>query len=174
MDDFELVLPKLTKLEIFSDFNPQKEEDKRIMRALYDTMSIKKFKTGDVIIKEGDKGDSFFILYTGAVQVQQRTPADDQIALANLDAAQGIFFGEAALISHDVRSASVIALNDCSTIVLSGKKFLELCEKEPVLGYHVTYRIAQRLAATIRKTNRDKTVLYEALLNEVDSIQENN
>jgi len=170
MDDFEQVLPKLTKLELFSDFDMNREEDKRILKALYATLSIKKFKKNDVIIKEGDRGDSFYILYTGSVQVQQRTLADDTIALANLNAEQGIFFGEAALISHDVRSASVIAMTDCSTIVLSGQKFLELCDKEPVLGYRVTYRIAQRLAATIRKTNRDKTVLYEALLNEVDGI----
>lgn len=170
IDDIEQVLPRLTKLDLFSDFNPEKSEDKRILTALYETLSLKKFKKGDVIIKEGDKGDSFYILYTGTVQVQQKTLASDTIAIANLNAEQGIFFGEAALISHDVRSASVIALTDCSTIVLSGQKFLQLCEKEPVLGYHVTYRIAQRLADTIRKTNKDRTILYEALLNEVDGV----
>src|SRR5574344_2676234 len=145
MDNFEQVLPKLTKLELFSDFDPEKEEDKRILKIVFENLSFKDFKKGDVIIKEGDKGDSFYILYTGSVQVQQKTLADDTIALANLDAAQGVFFGEAALIGNDVRSASVIALTDCSTIVLSGRKFLDLCEREPIFGYHVTYRIAQRL-----------------------------
>lgn len=168
MDDFEQVVPKLVKLELFSDFSAEKPEDLRILRTVYADLSIKKFKSGEMIIKEGERGDSFFILYTGSVQVQQKTLATDTIALANLNADQGVFFGEAALIGHDVRSASVIALTDCSTIVLSGRKFLDLCEREPIFGYHVTYRIAQRLAATIRKTNRDKTVLYEALLNEVD------
>ena len=172
MDDFEQVLPKLTKLELFSDFNPSNEEDKRILKELYANLSIKKFNTGDVIIKEGDKGDSFYILNTGSVQVLQKTLANDNIALAILKAEQGIFFGEAALISHDVRSASVIALTDCSTIVLSGEKFLALCKKEPVLGFRVIYRIATRLAATIKKTNHDKSVLYEALLNEVDGTEQ--
>lgn len=173
MDAFEQVLPKLTKLDLFSDFNPEKEEDKRILKALYETLSNKKFKTGEVIIKEGERGDSFYILYTGSVQVLQKTLANDNIALAILKAEQGIFFGEAALIGHDVRSASVIALTDCSTIVLSGEKFIALCEKEPVLGYHVIYRIAKRLASTIKKTNHDKSVLYEALLNEVDGLETN-
>jgi CRP-like cAMP-binding protein len=168
MDDLEQVLPRLTKLDLFSDFSLEKEEDKRILKALYETLSTKKFKAGDLIIKEGDRGDSFYILYTGSVQVLQKTLANDNIALANLNAEQGVFFGEAALIGHDVRSASVIALTDCSTIVLSGEKFIALCEKEPVLGYHVIYRIAKRLASTIKKTNHDKSVLYEALLNEVD------
>src|SRR5574344_986917 len=150
MDDFEQVVPKLVKLELFSDFSAEKPEDLRILRAVYDDLSIKKFKAGEMIIKEGERGDSFFILYTGSVQVQQKTLADDNIALAILKAEQGIFFGEAALIGHDVRSASVIALTDCSTIVLSGEKFLALCKKEPVLGYHVIYRIAKRLASTIK------------------------
>lgn len=168
MDDFEQVLPKLIKLELFSDFNLEKENDRRILKTVYENVSNKKFKAGDIIIKEGDKGDSFYILSSGTVQVQQKTPADDTIAIANLTAEQGVFFGEAALISHDVRSATVIALTDSSAIVLSGRKFLELSEKEPLFGYRVTYRIAQRLAATIRKTNHDRTILYQALLNEVD------
>ena len=79
-----------------------------------------------------------------------------------------IFFGEAALIGQDTRSASVVATTDCHTIVLSGEKFLELAEKEPVFGYRVTLRIARRMAATIRKSNRDKSTLYEALLSEVE------
>jgi CRP/FNR family transcriptional regulator, cyclic AMP receptor protein len=174
LDNFEQILSKLTKLELFSDFHPNKENDVRILKILYENLSLKKFKAGDLIIKEGDRGDDFFILNTGTVQVQQKTPANDTIAIANLDASLGIFFGEAALISHDVRSASVIALTDSSAIVLSGKKFLDLAEKEPILGYRVTYRIAQRLAATIKKTNRDRTVLYEALLNEVDGNSEAN
>src|SRR5574344_2122776 len=168
MDDLEQVLPRLTKLDLFSDFNPEKEEDKRSLKALYETHATKKFKAGEVIIKEGEKGDSFYILYTASVQVLQKTLANDNIALAILKAEQGICFGEAALIGHDVRSASVIALTDCSTILLSGEQFIALCEKEPVLGYHVIYRIAKRLASTIKKTNHDKSVLYEALLNEVD------
>lgn len=166
--DFEEILPKLTKLEIFSDFDSEKDEDRRILKTVYDGLTTKNFKKGEMIIREGDRGDDFYILHTGSVQVQQNTFSNDRIALANLDSTMNIFFGEAALIGQDTRSASVIATSDCSTIVLSGEKFLELAEKEPVFGYRVTLRIARRMAATIRKSNRDKSTLYEALLSEVE------
>lgn len=121
MDDFETILPKLVKIQLFSDFHIDNEEDKRILKTVYENITLQAFKKGDVIIKEGDHGDSFYILYDGKVQVLRNTMAGDTIALAILSAEQNIFFGETALISKDERSATVKALTDCKTLVLSGK-----------------------------------------------------
>jgi CRP-like cAMP-binding protein len=93
--------------------------------------------------------------------------AGDKIALADLSADMGIFFGEAALIGADTRGATVIAASDCRTCEITGKKFKELCEKEPVLGYRVMLCLAKRLTLTVRKANSDMATLYEALLDEV-------
>lgn len=171
MDGFEEVFPKLLKIELFSDFQIDNENDKRIMKIVYENMSLKKFKKGDVIIKEGEHGDLFFILYKGQVQVQRQTPAGDTIALANLSDEQNIFFGETALISNDTRSATVKATKDCSCIILSSKKFLEICDKEPLLGYRVLLHLAKRMSQTVRNTNNDKATLYEALFSEIEGLQ---
>lgn len=168
MDEFEKVLPKLVNIELFSDFNIDDENDKRILKIVYENMIIKKFKKGEVIIKEGDYGDLFYILYTGAVKIERQTPAGDTIALANLNAEQNIFFGETALISDDARTATVKALNDCSCIILSSKKFLSVCDQEPLLGYRVLLHLARRMSQTVRKTNNDKATLYEALFSEIE------
>lgn len=168
MDEFEKVLPKLVNIELFSDFNIDDENDKRILKIVYENMIIKKFKKGEVIIKEGDYGDLFYILYTGAVKIERQTPAGDTIALANLNAEQNIFFGETALISDDARTATVKALNDCSCITLSSKKFLSVCDQEPLLGYRVLLHLARRMSQTVRKTNNDKATLYEALFSEIE------
>lgn len=167
MEDFEKVLPKLVKIQLFNDFNPDNQEDRRILKLVYASMKIKNFKKKDVIIKEGDSGDSFYILYKGTVFISRATPSGDQIALATLSADQNIFFGETALISDDTRSATVTATTDCTLISLSGTKFEELCKKEPVLGYKVLLVLANRMAKTIRDTNRDKATLYQALFNEI-------
>lgn len=169
MDNFETVLPKLLKIELFSDFKADNENDCRIMNAVYENMTLKNFKTGEIILKEGDYGDLFFILYAGSVQVMRNTPAGDKIALANLTSDMNIFFGETALISKDTRSATVIATSDCKVIALSSKKFLALCEKEPLLGYRVLLHLARRMSQTIRNTNSDKAALYEALFNEIEN-----
>lgn len=169
MDNFETVLPRLLKIELFSDFKADNENDCRIMNAVYENMTLKNFKTGEIILKEGDYGDLFFILYAGSVQVMRNTPAGDKIALANLTSDMNIFFGETALISKDTRSATVIATSDCKVIALSSKKFLALCEKEPLLGYRVLLHLARRMSQTIRNTNSDKAALYEALFNEIEN-----
>lgn len=167
MDSFEEVLPKLLNIELFSDFKAENENDRRIMKMVYENLNLKEFKKGDIIIKEGDFGDSFYILYKGAVSVFRDTPAGDQIALAKLNDSMNIFFGETALISDDPRTATVVADSSCITVVLSSKKFIDLCDKEPLLGYRVLLHLARRMSQTIKNTNSDKVALYEALYNEI-------
>lgn len=169
MDNFDVVLPKLLNIELFSDFKADNENDCRVLKIVYENMTLKRYKKDDVIIKEGDKGDLFFILYQGAVKVLRDTPSGDKIALANLTSDMNIFFGETALTSKDTRSATVVATSDCQVIALSSKKFLAICENEPLLGYRVVLHLARRMSQTIRNTNSDKAALYQALFNEIEN-----
>ena len=50
MDNFETVLPKLLKIELFSSFKQDDENDRKILKLVYDNMVLKTFKKGDVII----------------------------------------------------------------------------------------------------------------------------
>lgn len=167
LDVFEEVLPKLLKIQLFADFKKDNENDMRILRLVHSELKLHSFKAGDEIIKEGEKGESFYILTSGSVQVFRNTMAGDRIALADLSADMGIFFGEAALIGTDKRGATVVATTDCKTCEITGKRFKELCEKEPVLGYRVMLSLARRLTVTIKKANSDMETLYDALFDEV-------
>ena len=80
---------------------------------------------------------------------------------------QNVFFGEVALVDKDTRSASIYALTDCQTLKLEGNEFKQLCDAEPLLGYHVMYRISRRIAGALRRSNKDLMLLYEALIDEV-------
>jgi len=167
--DFEEVFPKLIKMEIFSGFKSDSPTDKQILKKVYEHFSLKEFKSGETIIKEGDYGELFYLLLSGKVQVFKKTLSGDQIAIANLDASQYFFFGENALIGKDTRSATVKALTDCKTCTLSGKKFQELSEHEPTFGYRVLLRLSRRLCQTIRKADTDMATLYEALFSEIEN-----
>ncbi len=164
---FEESLPKLLKLQLFSEFKADNEKDVKILKDVFDQLSVKYVSAGETIIKEGDMGEDFFILMQGKVKVLRDTMAGDRIALADLSDEMGIFFGEAALIGADKRSATVVATTDCRLSVISGKKFKEICEKEPVLGYRVMLCLASRMRASLNKTNNDMATLYEALFDEV-------
>ena len=53
-------------------------------------------------------------------------------------------------------------------LLRKGKLFLDLCEKEPVLGSRVLLVLARRITETVRDVNKDKAILYEALCNEIE------
>lgn len=133
MEYTQELLEKLGKLEIFSDFAEKTDENERILKKVCTILSPKEFKSGEKIINEGDIGNTLYILYKGTVQVMRNTPSNEQFAVVNLTTEQNVFFGEIALIDNDRRSASVVALTDCSTLILDGELFSNLCESEPLL-----------------------------------------
>ncbi len=161
------LIEKLSKLEIFSDLNPKIEAHARLLEKVCQILEPVKFKAGEVIIQEGEIGNSLYILYGGTVQARKRTPNNENFAVANLATEQNIFFGEVALVDKDTRSASIYALTDCQTLKLEGDAFKALCDSEPVLGYYAMYRISKRIAGSLRRSNNDVMILYKALLDEV-------
>lgn len=161
------LIEKLSQLEIFSNLSEDESERNRLLTSVCEILEPVNYSAGDIIIKEGDLGDSLFILYKGSAQVRRKTPNEDQFAVANLAADQNVFFGEVALVDKDTRSASVYALDDCETLKLEGKAFKDLCDAEPILGYHVIFKISQRIAEALRRSNKDLMLLYEALIEEV-------
>lgn len=168
--NFEEVLPKLVSLEIFNEFKENNERNDRIMRMVYDSLESADFKTDDIIIKEDDVGDAFYILINGKVQIFRNTPSGDSIALANLDDSMHVFFGEAALIGNDKRSATVKAASPCHTLKLTSGKFFSICEKEPFFGYKVLLCLVRRLKNSVSKANNDIATLYEALFREIEGV----
>ena len=166
--DYDNLLKKVVKLPLFSAFSEPSEVNNKIMNLVISCFSLKKFKAGEEIIKEGEMGDEFYILYSGNVRIFRKTLSGDIIALANLSAEQNVFFGENALISTNTRSATIQAVSDCTVIVMNRDDFNKIAEVEPIIGYRVTMCLAQRLAVTISKSNNDITTLYEALFNEIE------
>lgn len=164
------ILAQLGKLEIFFDFAEDTKENRRILTEVCAILVCKSFSAGDMIIREGDLGGALHILAEGQVQIMRTTLHDERFSVLNLRAEQNVFFGEMGLIDQDKRSASVFALTDCKTFMVTGDDYIKLCEKEPLLGYKSLYRIAKRLVGLLRKANGDVITLYQALLDEVSSI----
>jgi CRP-like cAMP-binding protein len=75
------------------------------------------FKAGDVIIREGEKGDNFYIIEDGEVDVQK-----DGKSVTNLTTGQ--FFGEKALLSEDVRQATCIAKGALKVLCMAREDFV--------------------------------------------------
>merc|ERR1719203_334288 len=82
------------------------------------------FKPGQVVIKQGDSGDSFFVIKTGeaSVKVAQGSEAPTKVATLK----NGDYFGENALLRDEPRTATITAESALSTFKITRDKFREL------------------------------------------------
>ncbi|XP_056616667.1 cGMP-dependent protein kinase 2 [Triplophysa dalaica] len=88
-----------------------KELPEEKLARIVDCLEVDYFDKGEYIIREGEEGNTFFIIAKGEVSVTQTTegfPEPQEIKTLGV----GDYFGEKALISEDVRSANIIAKDD--------------------------------------------------------------
>jgi len=115
-------LPPLPETPLFSDLGV--DEFKRVM----EKFQIGNLPKGITVIKEGTKGDSFYIIAEGKVRVYKWSKNNKRkITLSTLEV--GSFFGEFAFLTDSVRSASIETLEDCVLLRIN-RKDLELIIKE--------------------------------------------
>ena len=101
------------------------------IQAIFMRLQQVNHKAGDVIIKQGDEGDYFYIITRGRCIVTRETPLNkDGIRLAELEV--GDTFGEEALISEAKRNATVYMDRDGSLMRLGKDDFRTLLN-EPML-----------------------------------------
>ena len=144
------------------------KDDPTRLEAVAAVLKAKKVNAGDIVIEEGDVGDSLYIIKDGSVRILKNTLEDEMYTVIILKANENVFFGELALIDKDERSASVMAETDCELLVLSRDKFAKLAEKDPYFGYKVMLTIAKIISTRLRKANKDIITLFEALVHEVE------
>lgn len=103
-----------------------------------------KFKEGDCIIREGDRGNYLYLIKKGRVRVVTMIdPDDEEIILSYLN--EDDYFGEMSLITGEPRSASVIAECDVELFQLSKADFDALILKNPNISLSLTHVLTQRL-----------------------------
>jgi rhodanese-related sulfurtransferase len=84
---------------------------------------------GEIVIREGDEGDYYYVIESGRFQVARMVGGAD-VVLAELKTGDG--FGEEALVSEAKRNATVTALTDGRLLRLNRAHFNELL-REPLL-----------------------------------------
>jgi CRP-like cAMP-binding protein len=103
------------------------------IQALFMRMERVNCKAGDVIIKQGDDGDYFYVITRGKCVVTRETPLNREgIRLAELTVGES--FGEEALVSDTRRNATVAMLTDGSLMRLNKSDFDSLLN-EPLLRW---------------------------------------
>jgi CRP-like cAMP-binding protein len=106
----------------------------------------KRFPTGTVLFREGDRGEEMYILQSGKVKISKKIRGVEK-TLATLE--KGEFFGEMAILNDKPRSASAETIDDCDMLVIDRKTFETLLRS----NVEIAIRFIKRLADRLRETN---------------------
>ncbi len=93
---------------------------------------------GKTIFREGDRGDEFFIVVRGQVEIRSGERHFETLG------PDGIF-GEMALIDDSPRSATAVALTDVTLAPIKENQFLFLVQNAPFFALSVMRVLARRL-----------------------------
>jgi len=110
-------------------------------------MQSRSFIKNQVIMVEEEDTDSLFIIQSGSVKIT-RTSEDGREVILSLMSV-GDFFGELSLLDGEVRSASVVALEDSEVSILTRRDFLDILKQNP----HITVSLLQELAQRLRRSD---------------------
>lgn len=155
----------LQAIPILQDLN---EEE---LRKILSIARRVQYPKGKIILKEGDTGESMFIIEEGMVEISKTLVMklgredyqDRDKILTKLSAEDHAIFGEVALFEQNKRTATVTALTDCRLLEISKPEFLRLADESPRMGYKITRNIAQLLCSRLRKADEDTIKLTTAL-----------
>jgi len=115
------------------------EEERRLIAERLVEMH---FAQRELIIREGDMDDSFFIIDEGEVEVFLTSASGKRKVLTTLS--EGDFFGEMALLTGERRTASVEAILDVRVYSLSKHSFKEVLERKPEILDEISTVLSRR------------------------------
>ena len=132
------------------------------------------FSENEIIMKEGDVGDSLFIILKGTVEVIKSLVISDfseddyREAVKNkvftkIDEKSHAVFGEIALLEECKRTATIRAVTNCIFYEIKKDDFLKLLETDSVSGCKILMNLARIVSARLRKADEDTIKLTTVL-----------
>ena len=97
--------------------------------------SLREFKAGEIIFKQGDVGRELFVVKSGKVELRVGSHVLDTLSSQNI-------FGELALIDAAPRSATAVALTDVTLVAVGYAQFMSLASE---FALNVMREISRRL-----------------------------
>ncbi|HEY3334063.1 MAG TPA: cyclic nucleotide-binding domain-containing protein [Candidatus Limnocylindrales bacterium] len=97
------------------------------------------FAPGDVVVREGDTSLNLFLVVSGHALVRH----DDGVPVAALG--PGEFFGELGLVEQHARTATVVAQDELTCILLPAWEFRTLLEEHPEMAVPMVHALIRRL-----------------------------
>jgi small-conductance mechanosensitive channel/CRP-like cAMP-binding protein len=111
---------------------------------------------GVALLRQGDAGDSLFILREGLLEVRKATEQHPETVLDHIRPGQ--FFGEMSLLLGDPRSATIVAAGDAVVMEITKEAMTKLMHDRPELASYLAELLAQRQAQAAAKLAANRHV----------------
>jgi CRP/FNR family cyclic AMP-dependent transcriptional regulator len=130
----------LARTELFADLDP------REVQAIAQVAVPRNWDRGEMIFREGDEGDTCYLLRSGAVVLTREHQDGRMVALAELRA--GALFGELAMFRGETRSATAEAVEPTSAVALLAGDVQRCMRRNPELALKLLAGLAERVSRT--------------------------
>ncbi len=114
-----------------------------------DAVVKRRFKRGEVVVEQGDKSNTLFIILTGRVRVITADKRGREVILATLQ--PGDYLGEMSLIDNEAHSATVRAEVQTDMLALGSAEFARCLPENSSMAYAIMKGLVQRLRQADRK-----------------------
>ena len=101
------------------------------------------YTDGEAIIRQGDSGESMYVVQSGRVEVVQQGADGREQHLAYLEA--GDFFGEMSVFEKEVRSATVRSDGAARVLQIDKKTLLRRIREDPLLAVNLLKTMSHRI-----------------------------
>ena len=154
----------LAKIPVFSDL-PEAELDH-----LQSTLQVKTLQPGEVLFREGEQGEHFYVLTDGKLDILLGVGTKEELLLNTLG--PGEYLGEMSLVlPGGERTATARAQGKAVVLSMSRDEFSALLEEHPVLVKSLVRVLSERLGSTNDATYRDLTEKNRQLQKAYDELK---
>ena len=109
----------------------------------------RRWDRGEILFREGDTGDTCYLMRDGAVLLTREHQDGRLVALAEFRA--GDLFGELAMFRGETRSATAEAIEDTSAVALLAADMQRLIRRNPDLALKLLAALAERVSTTTER-----------------------
>ena len=120
------------------------ELSKRHVKRIADLMDEERYHEGASVVREGEDGDSMYVLVEGQADVRRGDRTVDRLL-------PGDFFGEISLLDAGPRTATIVADTPITVLAIRRGPFNRMLEQEPEIAARILTALARRLRLMIRR-----------------------
>ncbi len=142
---YALKVEYFNKIPIFDSLKPDE------LKILIKYMNCIGFHEGDIIVKEGEKGNYVFFILEGQLEVIKEAN-ENQYATINV-IGKGRSIGEMSMIDETPRSATLRAKTDLVLLRLTKDGFNTIMQEHHEMGIKILKGMARLLSMNLRKTS---------------------